>query len=107
MKGISIVVFPEGTFNRTSNPLKHFYDGAFRVAIEAQMPIKPILFLDAYDRLNYRSIFSLNPGRDRVVYLEEVPVEGLTQEDVPALKQKVYQLMDKKLREYKVSWIRS
>jgi 1-acyl-sn-glycerol-3-phosphate acyltransferase len=107
MKGISIVVFPEGTFNRTSNPLKHFYDGAFRVAIEAQMPIKPILFLDAYDRLNYRSIFSLNPGRDRVVYLEEVPVEGLTQEDVPVLKQKVYQLMDKKLREYKVSWIRS
>jgi 1-acyl-sn-glycerol-3-phosphate acyltransferase len=49
----------------------------------------------------------LNPGRDRVVYLEEVPVEGLTQEDVPVLKQKVYQLMDKKLREYKVSWIRS
>ena len=41
-KGISIVVFPEGTFNLTGNPLKDFYDGAFRVAIDAQMPIIPL-----------------------------------------------------------------
>jgi 1-acyl-sn-glycerol-3-phosphate acyltransferase len=106
-KGISIIVFPEGTFNMTANPLKDFYDGAFRVAIETQMPIKPILFLDAYDRMNYHNIFSMNPGRNRVVYLEEIPVEGLTQKDVAVLKQKVYKLMDRKLREYKAAWIKS
>lgn len=106
-KGISIIVFPEGTFNMTPNPLKDFYDGAFRVAIETQMPIKPILFLDSYDRMHYKSFFSLNPGRNRVVYLEEIPVEGLTQKDVAALKQKVYKVMDKKLREYHASWIKS
>lgn len=106
-KGISIVVFPEGTFNMTHNPLKDFYDGAFRVAIETQMPIKPILFLDAYDRMHYRSIFSLTPGKNRVVYLEEIPVEGLTQKDVTLLRQKVYDLMDRKLREYKASWIKT
>jgi 1-acyl-sn-glycerol-3-phosphate acyltransferase len=106
-KGISIIVFPEGTFNMTGNPLKDFYDVAFRVAIETQMPVKPILFLDAYDRMHYHKAFSMNPGRNRVVYLEEVPVEGLTQKDVAALKQKVYELMDRKLREYKASWIRS
>jgi len=106
-KGISIIVFPEGTFNMTPNPLKEFYDGAFRVAIETQMPIKPILFLDAYDRMNYKSIFSFNPGKSRAVFLEEVAVEGLTQKDVPVLKQKVYSLMDKKLREYKVSWVKA
>lgn len=104
-KGISIVVFPEGTFNMTPNPLKAFYDGAFRVAIEAQMPIKPFLFLDSYDRIHYRSIFSLTPGKNRAVFLEEVSVTGLTQQDLPALKQKVYDLMDRKLREYKVTWI--
>lgn len=106
-KGISLIVFPEGTFNMTPNPLKDFYDGAFRVAIETQTALKPILFLDAYDRMNYRSIFSLSPGKNRVVYLEEVTVDGLTQKDVTALKQKVYQLMDDKLREYGVSWIKS
>ncbi len=105
-KGISIVVFPEGTFNMTPNPLKDFYDGAFRVSIETQTPIKPILFLDAFDRMHYRSIFSLNPGKNRAVYLEEIPVSGLTQKDLPALKQKVYDVMDKKLREYKASWIK-
>jgi len=106
-KGISIVVFPEGTFNMTPNPLKDFYDGAFRVAIEAQMPIKPFLFLDAYDRMHYKSIFSLTPGKNRAVFLEEIPVDGLTQKDVPALKKQVYDQMDKKLREYNASWIRT
>ena len=105
-KGISIIVFPEGTFNMTHNPLKDFYDGASRVAIETQMPIKPMLFLDAYDRMSYRSIFSLTPGKNRVIYLEEVPVEGLTQKDVSFLKQKIYELMDHKLREYNASWIK-
>ena len=105
-KGISIIVFPEGTFNMTPNPLKDFYDGAFRVAIETQMPVKPILFLNTYDRMNYKSIFSLNPGKSRAVFLEEVPVEGLTQKDVAMLKQKIYDLMDRKLREYKATWIK-
>ena len=105
-KGISIIVFPEGTFNMTPNPLKDFYDGAFRVAIETQMPVKPILFLNTYDRMNYKSIFSLNPGKSRAIFLEEIPVEGLTQKDVAMLKQKIYDLMDRKLREYKATWIK-
>jgi 1-acyl-sn-glycerol-3-phosphate acyltransferase len=105
-KGISIVVFPEGTFNMTPDPLKDFYDGAFRVAIDTQMPIKPIIFLDGYDRMSYKSIFSLTPGKNRAVFLEEIPVEGLTQKDVSILKQKVYNVMDRKLREYKASWIK-
>ena len=71
------------------------------------MPVKPILFLNTYDRLNYKSIFSLNPGKNRAIFLEEVPVEGLTQKDVAMLKQKIYDLMDRKLREYKATWIKS
>src|SRR5436190_22062973 len=80
-KGISIVIAPEGTFNMTHKPLKEFYDGAFKIAIETQTPIKPVLFLDTYDRMNYKSIFSINPGRSRAVYLDEVSVEGLTMND--------------------------
>jgi 1-acyl-sn-glycerol-3-phosphate acyltransferase len=60
-----------------------------------------------YDRMNYKSVFSLTPGKGRAIFLEEVPVAGLTQNDLPLLKQKVYDLMDKKLREYKASWIKS
>jgi 1-acyl-sn-glycerol-3-phosphate acyltransferase len=106
-KNISIIVFPEGTFNMTGNPLKDFYDGAFRLAIETQTSIKPFLLLNTYDRMNYKSIFSLTPGKSRAVFLDEVPVEGLVVGDLPLLKKRVYGLMDKKLREYKASWIKA
>lgn len=100
-KGISVLVFPEGTFNMTTSPLKDFYDGAFRVAIETQTPVKPVLFLDAYRRMPYESVFQMSPGRSRILYLAEIPVDGLTVADVPALKEKVYGIMEAKLREYK------
>jgi 1-acyl-sn-glycerol-3-phosphate acyltransferase len=105
-KGISVIVFPEGTFNMTGKPLKDFYDGAFRIAIETQTPIKPVLFLNAYDRMNYRSIFFLNPGKSRSVFLDEIPVDGLTTADIVSLKEKVYNIMSEKLKDYKAGWIK-
>ena len=105
-KGISIVIAPEGTFNMTHKALKEFYDGAFKIAIETQTSIKPVIFLDTYDRMGYESVFSINPGRSRSVYLEEISVEGLTLEDVVFLKAKVYKLMEEKLVAYKASWIK-
>jgi 1-acyl-sn-glycerol-3-phosphate acyltransferase len=104
-KGISIFIFPEGTFNETSQPVKQLFDGAFRIAIETQTPIKPLLFLDADNRMHYSSLFTLNPGRLRTVFLKEIPVEGLTIKDVAVLKEKVSSIMEKKLREYKAGWI--
>lgn len=105
-KGISVVVFPEGTFNMTNKPLKEFYDGAFRVAIETQTPIKPVLIPDTFSRMNYKSVFSLTPGKCRSVYLDEIPVEGLNITDTHLLKEKVYSIMENKLREYRASWIK-
>jgi 1-acyl-sn-glycerol-3-phosphate acyltransferase len=106
LKGISVLVFPEGTFNITHLPLKDFYDGAFRIAIESGTPIKPVLFLDTYQRMPYEKLFSLNPGISRAVFLEEISTEGLTNADLPVLKQKVYELMETKLIYYKASWIK-
>jgi 1-acyl-sn-glycerol-3-phosphate acyltransferase len=103
-KGISIIICPEGTFNMTHKPLKEFYDGAFRIAIETQTSIKPILILDTYDRLNYKS-FGIENGKSRIVYLEEVPVEGLTITDVSFLKEKVYTIMENAAIRYKGTWI--
>jgi hypothetical protein len=37
--------------------------------------------------------------------LEEISTDGLTVEDVPLLRQKVYGLMERKLKEYHASWI--
>ena len=106
-KGISIFIFPEGTFNETGNALKDFYDGAFRIAIETQTPIKPILFLDTYDRLNYKSIFSLSPGKSRALFLDEIKTEGLEPTDLHALKKTVYDQMEKMLNQHRATWIKA
>ncbi len=102
---ISVFICPEGTFNMTHQPLKSFYDGAFKIAIETQKPIQPILFLDTYDRLNYKSIFSLNPGKCRAVYLSQTSTEGLSINQVPYLKEKIYNQMQEALKRYDASWI--
>lgn len=105
-KGISVLVFPEGTFNMTTQPLKDFYDGAFRVGIETQTPVKPVLFLDAYRRMPYESLLSMTPGRSRIVYLDEIQVTGYTLSDVTLLKEEVFALMERKLVEYGAAWRR-
>ena len=104
---ISILVFPEGTFNTTGKPLKDFYDGAFRIAIETGTPIKPVLFLHTYDRMHYDSIFSLNPGKSRSVFLQEVDVGGLTLDDVGILRDKVYKMMEEELVKRNAGWIQN
>jgi 1-acyl-sn-glycerol-3-phosphate acyltransferase len=99
-KGVSIFVFPEGSFNETGRPLKIFYDGAFRIAIETQTPIQPVLFIDTVERLHYRSIFTLTPGISRAVFTDMIDVKGYTLEQLPQLKTLVHQKMEDCLRKY-------
>ena len=75
------------------------------MAIETQTPVKPVLFLDAYNRMHHQKVFSLNPGRCRIVFLDEIPVAGLRIDDTDDLKWKVYEMMERKLTEYKVGQI--
>lgn len=105
-KGISVLVFPEGTFNESGQPLKDFYDGAFRIAIETGTPIQPVLLLDMYNRMHTNSVFSLNPGKSRAVFLPEIGVDGLSLSEAPLLKEKVFKTMEEELKAYYVSWIK-
>lgn len=96
----NVALFPEGTFNETGEPLKAFYDGGFKLAISAQVPVLPILFPDTVNRWHYSAWWKLSPGRNRVIFLEPVEVKGMTMEDVPALKEKVYKVMEAGLIQY-------
>ena len=96
----NIAIFPEGTFNETDKPIKDFYDGAFRLAINTQTPILPMIFPDTVDRWHYSTNWKLKPGRNRVVYLEPVSTAGMEQKDLPELKQKVYAQMEQALLSY-------
>jgi len=97
----SMLIFPEGTFNETNMPLKEFYDGAFRLAITAQTPIQPIIFPDAVNRWHYSAWWRFWPGRNRVIYLDPIPVTGLTLTDIPTLKLQAYTQMQNALIKYR------
>lgn len=99
-QGISVLIFPEGTTNETDSLLTPFHNGAFRIAIETQTPLKPVLYLDSGIRFSNKKMLDLSPGRCRVLFLPSIPVEGLTMSDLPALKEKVFNIMYAALKEH-------
>jgi len=90
--GISVLIFPEGTQNRTKEILQPFYDGAFRIAVETQQPIIPIVVLNAGEIMPPGKVF-IKPGKIVVVIGEEIPTTGLTLTDVKELREKVFGIM--------------
>jgi 1-acyl-sn-glycerol-3-phosphate acyltransferase len=90
--GISILVFAEGTQNRTKEILQPFKDGAFRIAIDSQLPIVPLVVVGA-GRLMPPGTLTIKPGKIHVIAGDPIPVEGLTTDDVQALKKKTSEIM--------------
>ena len=101
-KHISIFIFPEGTFSMTeAYPLKTFFNGAFKLAIEMNIPIQPVLLVDSIERMHFSSIFSLTPGKHRVIYLETVQVSDYTLDQMDELKDRVFKQMEEGMRRYR------
>lgn len=90
----SILIFPEGTMNRTEAPLANFYDGAFRLAIETQTPIAPLVIINARNLLPRNYPLNAKPGKMSVIFAEPISVAGLVEADLPKLKERVHQLME-------------
>lgn len=91
--GQSILIFPEGTMNKTNAPLGEFYDGAFRIAIETQTPIMPFVILKNRELLPRVKPLKAHPGALTTFFMSPVDVKGLTIADLPQLKDKVFNLM--------------
>lgn len=90
--GISILVFAEGTQNRTTEILQPFKDGAFRIAIDTQLPIIPLVVIGA-GPLMPPGKMDIKPGNIKVVAGKPISVEGLTTDDVQTLKQQTFDTM--------------
>jgi 1-acyl-sn-glycerol-3-phosphate acyltransferase len=97
-EGISVFICPEGTRNRTSEPLLDFKDGAFRLAVEAQIPVAVLTVMDSQKLLSPIRPVELAPGTIHVFWDKPVETRGMTEADIPALKEKVRALMIAHLR---------
>jgi len=91
-QGLSICIFPEGGVpDDESILLDEFKDGAFRLAIEHQIPIVPITFADNKERFSY-TFLSGSPGLMRVKIHNFVETKGKSIEDkkdIKAVKEQV------------------
>ena len=86
-QGMSICIFPEGGVpNDESILLDEFKDGAFRLAIEHQIPIVPLTFMDNKKRFSY-TFFSGGPGLMRVFIHQLIPTIGKTIENKKDIRQ--------------------
>ena len=86
-RGVSVMIFPEGTRSRTDELLP-FKDGAFRLAVESGVPVLPLVVAGTRGAMRKGSlIFGRSVAEVRA--LAPVPTEGLTIADVPALRDRV------------------
>lgn len=92
----SVVIFPEGTIPYSVPKMKAFKNGPFRLAIEKQLPIVPVTFINNYKLLQIGAFFKQNgrPGIARVVINKAVPTEGMKENDLLTLRNTVYQEID-------------
>ena len=91
--GLSICIFPEGGVpDDESIILDKFKDGAFRIAIECQIPIVPMVFYDAKKRFPFR-FFAGSIGIMRVDILAPIYTQGKTLDDKDILREEVRTLI--------------
>jgi 1-acyl-sn-glycerol-3-phosphate acyltransferase len=91
LQGINILIFPEGTMNKTEKTLLPFKDGAFRLAIETNTPIVPMAIHNSR-KLFPRGSSRLRAGTIIIEISEPISTNGMTLADVHALKQRTFDI---------------
>lgn len=107
-KGISVALFPEGTIHHNGPKMGRFKNGPFMLAIEKQVPIVPVTFMNNWillpDDFQHRVG---QPGLARVIMHPPIDTKGMTLDDIETLKQRVYDIIDRPLREAYPAWFES
>ena len=102
--GISVLIFAEGTQNRTSELLQPFKDGAFRMALDTGCPLVPIV-VEGAGKLMPPGKFSILPGRIRIRIGEPMDVTGYAGNGLQELKSRTYGIMHCMLTDLKTSTV--
>jgi 1-acyl-sn-glycerol-3-phosphate acyltransferase len=91
-KGMHMCIYPEGARNRSTEPIKPFYDGAFKLAIAAKKDIIPCVITGTKKAMPIDKKFFLLPVRLKMYFLPAAVSAGKTAVE---LKENVYSEMMK------------
>jgi 1-acyl-sn-glycerol-3-phosphate acyltransferase len=98
-KGISIALFPEGTIHHQGPVVGRFKNGPFKLAIEKQIPIVPITFLNNWKLFPDSTKPRMGrPGIARIIMHDPIETKGMTEADLEMLKQRVHDVISEPLR---------
>jgi 1-acyl-sn-glycerol-3-phosphate acyltransferase len=89
--GLHMCLYPEGTRNKTDQPLKEFHNGAFRLALSTGKAIIPALIFNSRKVMPANKTFYFRPHRLAMHFLP--PVAATPGETAESLKQRVYDIM--------------
>ncbi|MDF2455240.1 MAG: plsC [Cytophagaceae bacterium] len=99
-KGLSLAVFPEGTIPRNTPIMGPFKDGAFRTAIEKQVPVVPVAIINNWKILPDDGQFIPRLYPMITVICEPILTIGMTMDDVKLLQQKTYDAINNELKQF-------
>lgn len=89
--GMHMCIYPEGTRNKTDNPLKSFHDGAFRLSFDTGKSIIPCIIKGTRSMLPHDKKFYFWPGKASMHFLPAISPKGF--EHPNAMKEYVFKLM--------------
>jgi 1-acyl-sn-glycerol-3-phosphate acyltransferase len=84
-------IYPEGTRNKTSIPIKEFHDGAFKLAAECKTSILPTLIFNTKKVLPPGKVFFFWPSKMELHFLPPVSISEF--DDFEKMKQKLHTIM--------------
>lgn len=100
--GMHMCIYPEGTRNKTDQPLKSFHDGAFRLALQTGKPIMPAIIFNTAKVLPADRAFYFWPAKVSMHFLDPIYIQA--DDTAESLKEKVFSVMEAFIIEQKPTW---
>ena len=95
-KGFSLAIFPEGSIKPQVPKLGSFKDGAFRIAIEKQLPIVPVTIKNNWKVLSEKSY--LRWAKVEIIYHKAIETQGLDASHMDDIKYQCRQIIHTQLQ---------
>jgi 1-acyl-sn-glycerol-3-phosphate acyltransferase len=89
--GMHMCIYPEGTRNKTTEPLKSFHDGAFRLALDTKKPLLPAIIFNTKKALPAGKVFFFWPSKLEMHFL--TPIEIKSSDTIESLKENSFSVM--------------
>lgn len=91
--GISIFIYPEGTRNKTDQPLGDFHKGSFKIAQKTGCPIVPVVVNHTEEILEKHMPF-IRSTRVTIEYCKPIVIKDLDKEDQKNIDQYVKNIIE-------------